>query len=195
MTADEPLRLTRFGDVRDFERVAGPFLADREAEHNLFLGILAQIKHGQYSNPYLVAVARGADVVGAAFRTSPHQMSMSHLDDPDAIDLIASDVHEAFEELPGVLGEPAAAARFVESWYALTGRRGELYMQQRIYECTAAEPPFGVSGTLRVGDEPDRRLIVDWVMAFATEAGDATLAKSPDAWVDDKLKQDRARGV
>src|SRR5437879_880715 len=130
MTGTQPLRLARFDGPTDFERAAGPFLAEREAEHNLFLGILAQIKHGQYRDPYLVAITRGDDVVGAAFRTPPHQLAMSHLDDPAAIDLIATDVHQAFQELPGMLGEPAAAERFVERWHALTGRRGELHMQQ-----------------------------------------------------------------
>lgn len=67
------LRLTRLVDVSAFEMLAGPFLAAREAEHNLLLGLCANLKTRSYGSlpPYLAVVREGGRVVAAALRTPP----------------------------------------------------------------------------------------------------------------------------
>jgi hypothetical protein len=165
------LTLRRFENVEDFEARALPFLVEREAENNLFLGICANIRAGRYSDPYLCVVEQGDDVVGAAFRTPPHQLGLSHIVDAEALGAIAEDVRAAFETLPGVVGRTDDARAFAQAWSEITGQRFTVGMNQRIYETEQAHAPEGVNGEFRDATPAERDLLVDWVRAFHDEAG------------------------
>ena len=45
------LRLERPADADEFETAAGAFLARREAEHNVMLGLLPAIRAGHWRDP------------------------------------------------------------------------------------------------------------------------------------------------
>ena len=115
--SDRPrLTLRRFNDVHAFEALAQPFLMEREAEHNLFLGICSQIAEGRYADPYLVSVERDDRVVAAAFRTPPHQLGLSHVEEPQGLRLIAEDARAAFDSLPGAVGTKSDVEAFARTW-------------------------------------------------------------------------------
>lgn len=182
------LELTRFGSVDAFEARVLPYLLEREAEHNLFIGLLGQIREGRYRHAYLAGVADGERIVGAAWMTPPHNLGLSHLDDPAALELIAGDVRDAFGTIPGVLASKDDARRFVDRWSALTGARGRLHMPQRIYACPDVTRPSGVAGSARSASPDDRDLLIAWRRAFALEAvGEAETdpGRSVDTWLDD----------
>ncbi len=86
--------IRRHATASAFLETAGPFLAEREAEHNLFFGIganlIADEVRGGTSDPapYLATLHRdghagggvgGGEVVGAALMTPPHQLLVSCL--------------------------------------------------------------------------------------------------------------------
>src|SRR5437879_5022974 len=127
-----PLRLQCFEDVHDFEDVAFPFLLEREAEHNVILGICNQIKRGDYRDFWLTAVMDGPVVVAVAYRTPPFLLGLAHAEAPGAIEVIADAAHAEFEVLPGAAGEKEIAAEFADAWARVSGQTASIRMQQRI---------------------------------------------------------------
>lgn len=184
----EPVELRRCDDVDAFGEAALDYLLRREAEHNLILGICEHIRAGLHPDPYLAVACRGEEVVGAALRTPPHGLVLSHLADPAAVTLVADDTLERYGELPGVLAAREDAARFARAWTERTSVAAELAMRQRIYVAEAIEPPRRSRGELREATGADRDRLAGWVQAFGEEAG--MPVSDPEALVDRLLSAD-----
>jgi predicted GNAT family acetyltransferase len=167
------LRLARCGGAEAFLQRAGPFLAAREARHNLLLGLatmLARHPERERAAPYAAVVARGEAVVAAALRTPPHNLILSETEETAAIDLLAEDARRLYPTLPGVLGPAVACRRFGDRWQASTGQPHALAVAERIYELTGVIPVSGVPGEPRRATEADRPWLEDWFQAFVVEA-------------------------
>jgi len=166
-----PLDLRRFDDVNDYLAVAGPFLAAREAEHNLIFGVcsnLREMPEAFSAPPYMAVVTAGDRVVAAALQTPPFQMILSEIDDPAATGVLASDVLD--RELPGVVGPVEHVGRFVEEWVGLGGPPGHLHVSERIFRLARVIPPRPVAGQARLAETGDRSLVAAWLEAFMREA-------------------------
>jgi uncharacterized protein len=167
------VRVVRYAEAEEFLSWAGPFLAVREAEHNLILGLAGRLRVAPlpYGHPaYLATVERDEEVVAAAMRTPPHNLIVSEAGDEDAVDAIAADVQSDTARLPGLLAPKAVAARFVDTWRRLTGASAELVLAERIHRAERARPPEGIPGRMRGYDPADRELLLDWFGAFVEEA-------------------------
>ena len=166
------LRLDRYERARAFLDAAEDWLARREAEHNLILGIAGSVaaEPGDEGSdpPYFAVIQAGSGPLAAALRTPPHNLVLSVVDDLDALDLLADDLVD--DEVPGVTGPPAAAKRFAELWTARHGGRAETRMRERVYQLSRVIPPRPVNGEMRRANEADRALLSDWVVAFHDEA-------------------------
>jgi predicted GNAT family acetyltransferase len=164
------MQVRRCADANEFLERAGEFLAAREAEHNLILGLSGRLCDNPHiygdEQPYFGVAEEGARVLGAAMRTPPHNLILSELDDERAIDALAEDVRAAFSELPGVLGPRAAAERFVSLW----GVPGRLVLSQCAHRAENVTAPPGVPGRMRDYEESDRELVLRWLDAFVAEA-------------------------
>ena len=166
-----PLRLTRARDPDEFDSLAFDFLAAREAEHNLLFGIVAGVRAGAYTEPAYFAVVRdGERVVGAALRTPPFRFVLSTIDDPAAIGLFVDGAAEVWPDLPGVLGPKDDAKRFAALWHKRTGRTATLHTAERVFRLSRVRPPRPVPGRVRRAEQGDKTVVVDWLVAFATEA-------------------------
>ena len=152
---------------------AGPFLAAREAEHNLLLGICSNLQAGirpsaAGSIDFFVVRAE-AEIVLAAIRTPPYNLVMSEVDRGDAVPALAEAL--AGSDLPGVLGPSDQAGSFAQHWCAEAGRTPILALRERIFRLTAVRPPARPpTGRLRVAGPEDRDLVIAWFRAFALEA-------------------------
>jgi predicted GNAT family acetyltransferase len=131
-------------------------------------------------------------VVAATLRTPPHNLILSEIDDPAAIDALIEDLIEdpidasRGEVLPGVLGPTAAARAFAERWAREAGVRAEREMQERIFRADRVVPPRPAPGASREVDERDRALLAAWWTAFADEAGVRTQERAEevaDRWL------------
>jgi len=182
---EAPFRVERPADVEAFLARCGDFLAAREAEHCLPLGIATNLRQGvqPLSDPPLFAVVlgRGDDrVVAAALRTPPYGLVLSLAEDLEAVDALADAL--AGEPLPGVSGPRDVAGRFAERWVARVGRRASTHMAERIYRLSAVRTPRPAPGRMRPAERADRPLLVAWIGAFFQEAlGEST---KPDDSVD-----------
>jgi uncharacterized protein len=163
----------RYAEPAQFVDHAGEFLAAREAEHNLILGLSARLRHEPRlfgEDPYLAVVEDGGRVVAAALRTPPHNLALSEIDDQRAIEPLVADVRAVFESLPGAIGPTVVAARFAELWQAATGARGRRALAERIFRAERVDPPQGVTGRMRPYADSDREQATRWIEAFVAEA-------------------------
>ena len=169
------LSVERFTDPGPFLDAAGPFLAEREAEHNLLFGITANLSldpGGSAGPPYLAVVTRGASVIGAALMTPPHNLVLSCMDDPAAPSALA--VHLAAERspVPGVTAPVDIARTFAEEWAAAHGLTARRTIAERIYRTQRVVPPTGVHGRARLATAADREILITFTRAFLREALD-----------------------
>ena len=177
------IEVRRPPDVETFLAEAGPFLAEREAEHNLLFGICSQLVRDPRAfgeAPYLAISQDGGRIVGAAIRTAPYNLVLSETDDLAAIEPLVRDVRSSVGTLPGVLGPGQAASAFVRAWCERGSGNATLAMSSRIYRAARATPPSGVAGAMRPSRDTDHELLIDWSDAFASEAlpEDATIEPS-----------------
>lgn len=167
------LTVSRTQEVDEFLASAGAFLAEREAEHNLLLGICGSVKRtpdifGDDPPRFAVATDESLTVLGATVQTPPFNLVLSCVDDPTAIDALADAL--TGDPLPGVLGPKQVVARFVERWTAATGRSAELETAERIYRLERVIPPRPASGSWRIAEAGDRELLARWLLEFRAEA-------------------------
>jgi GNAT superfamily N-acetyltransferase len=164
------LEVRAYERIDDFESHALPFLMEREAEHNLFLGICSQIRAGRYKDFYLATVERDGAVVAAAFRTPPFQVGLSHVADPAAIDRIADHVLETYGSVPGILAPRDDALAFAKAWQSRTGSDFHVAIRQRIYEARDVSLPPDAPGEIRPATMAERDLVISWFRGRNEEA-------------------------
>jgi uncharacterized protein len=167
------LLVDRPESVEAFLERAGAFLAAREAEHNLLLGICTaiQVTPELFADdpPRFAVVTDGEGRVrGASLRTPPHNQVLSEVAEARVVDALVDSLRD--EPVPGVLGPKVAAARFAERWQAVTGRSARLVLEERIFRLDAVVPPDRpASGSWRLAAERDREVVADWLIAFVRE--------------------------
>lgn len=167
------MNVVRLTEPQAFIQHAGSFLLEREAEHNLMLGLAAELEHNLLvwgSQPYMAVVKDAGRVIGAALMTPPHNLILSHMEEDAALHAIAADVATFDAAPPGVLAASAQAARFAEIWCAPRGLRPQRNVAERIFQLTAVRPTRAVPGSMRVATKADRPLLVAWIGAFHAEA-------------------------
>jgi predicted GNAT family acetyltransferase len=177
----------RFDSVAAFLEVAGPYLAAREAEHNLILGVSSTVQRDPDAfEPPLVATVEGmGGVLGAVLRTPPHNLIMSEFADPAAVAVLAREL--SAEPLPGLVGPPDAARAFSEAWVETHGGSWRVVRRERIYQLTAVTTPLPGAGAPRLANSSDRGVLADWLPAFELEALDEVvergiLERGLDSW-------------
>ncbi len=191
------MHLDRYGSAAEFLVAAGPWLVEREGEHNLILGIASTLRdHPELypEPPFLAAVVDDGVPVAAALRTPPWKLVLSEVDDEGALDLLVANL--AGDALSGVVGAPDVATGFSNRWVAAQGGRWEIGMEERVYQLTTVIPPQSVRGGMRAPTVPERPLLIEWILAFEREAlGDddaddaVRVAASVEHWLAGKGKR------
>jgi GNAT superfamily N-acetyltransferase len=166
------LTLHRFATVEAFLGVASPYLADREAEHHLLLGICHNLlaEPDRFSaEPYFAAVANADGyVVGAAIQTPPWQVVLSEIDDARAIPLLVED--RVGDPPPAVLGPSEHVAAYARMMADRTGLATRMAIGERIFRLEGLIPPRRANGAMRPARPSDKGLLVDWLAEFIDEA-------------------------
>jgi predicted GNAT family acetyltransferase len=202
-----PITLTRIDDAQDFLARAGSFLEAHEAANSLPFGIAHELIQAPdyYPTHYLALVEEEGRVLLASLMTPPHNLILAYIPDPQtlgerldqAFDLLARDVHSAYSQLPGVMGQAGVAEHFARRWQSLTGQSYSLLLHERAFQLSAVRPPMAPPGSLVRATPVDRELLVRWSLDFAVEAlGDGDLAEA-ERMVDARLRDDdpQARGL
>ena len=168
------LAVERLPDAQAFLDVAGPYLGEREAEHNLLFGIAANMitdpDRSMTAPPYFAAVRRGGEVVAAALMTPPYNVVLSWTADRDAVATLAADLERGRIHVPGITAPVAMARSFTEHWALHHDVLPRRIMAERIYRVERVVAPRGVPGTVRIAAASDRDLLVGWIHGFLREA-------------------------
>jgi len=172
------MELTRYSAAPAMIAAVGDYLAAREAEHNLPLGILGTLRdHPEVypDTPYLASLSDRDTVALLAVRTPPHHLILSEPGGPadripEAVATLVDDVRQVTPDLPGVLGPKGTVRPFVTRWSAVTGRPATLLVEERIYRLAAVIQPRPTRGRMRRAEERDRALLSAWITAFDLEA-------------------------
>ena len=167
------LELITYDSAAAFRERVEPFLMRREAANNLILGLTSGLIDSTLpvaEPPFLASVETVGGVVATAMRTPPYRLIVSTSEDPTALEPVAAVLDEAGAELPGVTGPVAEAEAFAGCWQARTGISAERVRSLRIFELRRVKPVIGVAGALRRATAADRERVIDWFVAFATEA-------------------------
>ena len=138
--------LTRFDSADALLEAAGGYLVEREAEHNLPLGILLTLREqpGFYREPpYLAAVRDGGRIALIGVRTPPHGLILSEPGVPArripaAVETLVDDLAAVSPDLPAVVGPKSTVEPFAARWSAVTGGRARLADAQPAASATGA---------------------------------------------------------
>jgi len=164
----------RHDDAADFLARAEPWLLEREAEHNLLLGIARSVAEGNhpFGEPiYLATVEAGDRVVGCAFRTPPHKLGLTRLPS-EAIPALVESVRRVYDELPAVFGEADIARAFADVWSERTGAANRPGMRQRLHVLEEVVPPSRPApGEMRVVTEAAAAPVQRWLADFERDTG------------------------
>jgi len=169
----EMLHLQTYTDPHEWYTRVEAFLLEREAEHNLIFGLSHIVRHQPdiYPDFYLAVVTDDTGrIVGAALRTAPHNLILSHFTNPDAVRLLAESIEPLVKLLPGVTGAPAEIDAFVPVWHQLTGQPYEVEMPQKIYALRTVIPARPTAGMLRDATPDDIDLLTVWHVGFVRDA-------------------------
>ena len=151
----------------------GAFLAKREAENCVMLGLCSQMRAGSTSiqnfTPYFGVLRADEEVIGAALVAGFLVLLSSPIEEA-ALPLLAADIAQAAPNVPGVVAEVSAARRFAALWTASTGRAHRLNMSERIFRLERVIPPPPVEGEMRLAAEADHELLAEWLSEFSAEA-------------------------
>lgn len=165
---------------------ANGFLAAEPVLHNLILTLLhARLAHPEPGR-YWVASA-GEDVVGVVFQSpSTYAATLTALR-PDAVAAVVEAIVDAEIDLPGVIGDATAAARFAGQWTERRKAAASPHGGQRIYELGELHEGLSVNGRLRNAIMTDRDLIVGWLREFQRDTGEQ--GSDPERLVDARLPE------
>ena len=176
------MELTQFDDAQAFLDETESALEQNEALNGLILGVARRIRDGERpppadgsesAPPLLLAAERHSHLVLAALQTPPQKMVLyctpEHCD--AALDVLLTGLLEMEHALPGVIGPDPMPLRFSEAWTRQSGQTYRSTMSTRVYELREVRYSGATPGRLRVADEGDLDLLVEWMLCFNRDVG------------------------
>ena len=170
------MKVVAHPDVTLFWQTAGPLLAADPVRNTMPLGLVGRLFHGvmRDSQPILLTVHDGPDVVGAAVCTPPWPIVLGDVPPPAAAAMVRL-LADNNTRLPGARGIRPAVEAFAAAWSERTGDEWAVRSDECLYQlghadtdaATALRPPIGVPGDAVEGTEADVELLADWRRAFA----------------------------
>jgi len=161
---------------REFRERAGPFLLPREAENNLFFGLLASIEAGAYSEFWLATLEAEGEVCGCALQTPPFPAVVSELS-AAARGALLEELLTRRPHLEGVNGPVETCRALAEVWCERTGAALGEAKGQGVFSLERVIPPrHPAAGRLRTMRADDLPLVSEWIEAFRRDAGVGGLA-------------------
>jgi uncharacterized protein len=163
------MKIVQYADAQKFDDAVRPILLEEEAENNLPLGLLDQIKEGRYNNPFLAVIEENGVVHAVLVRTPPHYLIPTVLSEDKAeeiAEVLWKYSNEKGLELPGFIGNKHTTVKFAEVWSDKTKNPYEIHMRQRIYKLEKVNDIDISNGDMSLASEDDIDLVKDWLLGF-----------------------------
>lgn len=154
----------------EFSRRVAPFLAEREVEHNLILGILAKdaARETPQADAVWLAIEEDGVVVGAAVRTPPQYVIVTELP-PGGARAVAEWFIGLGVVPDGASGPGEHGREVLVGLRQQLGGRVDLVSAETIYELTSVANIALPPGSPRTAGESDRALLESYFDAFVRE--------------------------
>ncbi|MFB2771748.1 GNAT family N-acetyltransferase [Pelatocladus sp. BLCC-F211] len=188
------MKLQQFEDVREFYDRVKDYLLIHEAMHNVQLALCHALIHNPErfdEKPYLAIVEADGDIIAVVMKTKPRNLLLSKIQDFEAIEAIAQNLHSTQNLPPGVNGPTTEAKAFAENWHSLTGQSYQLKMALRAFQIEQVQTISQANGHLRQATQSDREILIRWFEAFVIEALDSP-PKHTERAVDNHLQRGTA---
>jgi hypothetical protein len=141
---------------------------------------------------FVATVERDSEVVAVAYRTDFPKMGLAAPGDPEAMVELARLARDAMPDLPCAIGPATQLEWFRAEWERLTGNPGSRGMHERLHRLVAVRRRPMVAGSMTPATAADRALVVEWLNAFATEAG--VVQAGVPGWAEEAADRDIGRG-
>ncbi len=178
------VRVESARDRADVVTAAGPYLLSDPVRHSIFL---TMVEHQDPGGRFWWATDAGHDVIGFAMQAPAGFSGSVTPAAPEVVDALCDRMMADVPDLPGVIAEAPAAARFAGRWaerLAIAARPVECQRVYRLDEVTAARET--AVGHLRPAHEGDRDTLVPWAAGFLAEVGGLP-EEEPGAIIDLRL--------
>lgn len=154
------LVVRRHPDVKAFLGRAQGFLAEREAENVLMLGVASSATEVEHA----LTVDRDGVCVMAALQSGANLILSRGR--PGAVEALVEQLSADTSLLRGVIGPARTTASFLDSWYARTGHETRFQMHSRVHELTEVIPPRRPLGIFRRAAMSDVEPLAQWADAL-----------------------------
>ena len=155
----------------ELEELARPLLEARP-EHHVLATVLGAAAAHPNDDALFASITDGGELVGAAIRTPPRRLLATAMDEAAAAVLMEAWL-ERDPALPGVSAPEPAAGLLAGTFERLARGRSELEVAVAVHRLDRViAPARPATGALRVCDQADRELLIEWTVAFALEAGE-----------------------
>ena len=176
------MKIQRYEDPEEFQKIIQPYLLQHEAENNLPLGVLASIISGEYieKTPYLGLVEEGGIPALVMMCTPPFPVLFSYKETAPnhqvLTDVLIDLMDELDEDFKGITGNKELSSKIITVWKELTGGQAADELAMRIYRLEQVNQVEGVPGKIRSAVNDERELLLNWYSGFHREA----LHEEPD---------------
>lgn len=158
------IRLHR--SVDEFRAIAEPLYRRDSVLHTIELTLL---RGGEFGNDsLLLSVWDHGAPIGAALQTPPYPLVCTGIP-AGGIETVVRRLGVTHPKLDGVRGARDKAVAFADAWRSVTGRTGDITVEERLYRLGTLRAPSGVAGSPRLGTDDDREVLIDWVELFFGE--------------------------
>ncbi len=168
------IQVVRHPDARAFLARAERWLEASEMENGMALASArnARYEEWRYEKPvYWATIEDGGRILGCAFRTPPHRLGVTALNNT-AIAATIVNVGQVYRTLSGVSGPEPTVSVLAEAWCRTRGTTAVVRSRHRLYSLRVLVPPTQPPrGALRLATEADAALVRSWGEAFTKEAG------------------------
>ncbi len=155
--------VTRQLDAQAFLARAQGYLAEREAENVLMLGVASSATEVEHA----LTVNRGGVCVMAALQSGANLILSRG--QPGAVEALAEQLSLDTSSLPGVMGPVRTTESFLANWHARTGHETRFQMHSRVHELTEVIPPRRPTGLFRRAALTDVEPLARWADALNIE--------------------------
>lgn len=166
---------TCYTDATDFIEDTFCHLLKQEAENNLLIANAIRIRDTVVEGHVMATIKDDQNhVLISALMTPPFNLVLyatDHRYTLEALTLLAKNLYETVERLPGAIGEKTLATDFSRIYCTFTNQNFQTKLGMNVYSLTKVKEVSKPSGRLRPATKEDLFYLPYWHRSFATECG------------------------
>ena len=162
------MQFTRYDCAPAFCEDVLDILLEKEAENNLPISVLTENRAQHASGWFMGTIADNEGIILVALCAKPFDLFLheAQADKPDAVDLLAQELHNLGFDPPGVCAESGLTQRFAQAYNGGEARTRTPMVVMRLDRLNAHDKAPGRCRTL---DERDLAFVPHWELAFSEE--------------------------